>query len=79
MVDRYGSQFVRCSREVLSLKSEEWNHRSSNKDRLSSYLFFLRGRGLQLLQLFQEEQESIAGKIGGYSQDTDTPNLRYEK
>ena len=63
MVDRYGSQFVRCSREVLSLKSEEWNQRASNKDRLSSYLFFLRGRGLQLLQLFQKEEESVSGML----------------
>ncbi len=62
MVDRYGSQFVRCSREVLSLKSEDWNKKNTNnKDRLKNYLFFLRGRGLKLLQLFLQEEESIAG------------------
>ena len=72
MPDRFSTQFLACSKEILrydsslrhhpktneiililfflSFKSEEWN--SKLKSRISDYLFFLNGRGLELLSSF---------------------------
>lgn len=45
---------------VLSVRSEEWNTtRISNKTRLSSFLFFLRNRGHELLQKVVDEKEPV--------------------
>ena len=51
---------MRIALKSFSIRSEEWNTtRISNKNRLSSYLFFLRNRGHDLLKKVVEEHEPV--------------------
>ncbi|CBY24868.1 unnamed protein product [Oikopleura dioica] len=60
MTENSVAQFSRLARELLNIRSEEWNTtRISNKNRLSSYLFFLRNRGHDLLRKVVEEHEPV--------------------
>ena len=46
----------------LSVHQQDWAN-SKSDERISSFIFFLRGRGIELLRKLQDAEESTKGRI----------------